>query len=125
MLIVIVATISRAAGPIAIAIAPDPTLTPGAVRTTDVSDICGRGTRELRHWSRERDDRILHEYGLPAGAHPSYEIDHLIPLGIGGADEDLNCGPNRAAASRLNGMRNARINSNSRCAISSVRAGSR
>jgi hypothetical protein len=72
---------------------PDPALTPGAVRTVDVGEICTHGTRELRYWSRERDDRIMTEYGLPAGAHPQYEIDHLIPLGIGGADDDRNLWP--------------------------------
>lgn len=74
-------------------IVPDPTLTPGAVRTTDVALICSTGTRELRTWSRERDDRITAEYGLPPGPHPEYEIDHLIPLGIGGADDDKNLWP--------------------------------
>jgi hypothetical protein len=74
-------------------IVPDPTLTPGAVRTTDVALICSAGTRELRHWSRERDDFILREYGLPAGPHPQYEIDHLVPLGLGGADDDKNLWP--------------------------------
>jgi hypothetical protein len=72
------------------AIVPDPTLTPGAVRTVDVGAICSTGTRELRHWSRERDDRIMAEYGLPPGPHPDYEVDHLIPLGLGGADDDKN-----------------------------------
>jgi hypothetical protein len=72
---------------------PDPSLTPGAVRTVDVGEICSHGTRELRHWSRERDDRILGEYGLPAGPHPQYEIDHLIPLELGGADDDSNLWP--------------------------------
>jgi hypothetical protein len=33
------------------------------------------------------------EYGLPAGPHPDFEIDHLIPLGIGGADSDANLWP--------------------------------
>jgi hypothetical protein len=74
-------------------IVPDPILTRGAVRTTDVGEICSHGTRELRHWDRERDDRIMAEYSLPPGAHPDYEIDHLIPLGIGGADADLNLWP--------------------------------
>jgi hypothetical protein len=74
-------------------IVPDPTLTPGAVRTTDVVEICSTGTRELRHWSRERDDRIMAEYGLPPGPHLDYEVDHLIPLGIGGADDDKNLWP--------------------------------
>jgi hypothetical protein len=72
---------------------PDPTLTPGAVRTTDVGEICSTGTRQLRHWDRARDDRIMAEYGLAAGAHPDYEVDHLVPLGIGGADADANLWP--------------------------------
>jgi hypothetical protein len=74
-------------------IIPDPTLTPGAVRTTDAVVICSTGTRALRRWSRERDDRIMREYGLFSGAHPDFEIDHLISLGIGGADDDLNLWP--------------------------------
>jgi hypothetical protein len=72
------------------AIIPDPTLTPGAVRTTDVNEICLTGTAGLRHWSRERDDKIMIEYGLTPGPHPDYEVDHLIPLGLGGADDDRN-----------------------------------
>jgi hypothetical protein len=76
-----------------LAILPDPTLTPGAVRTTDVGAICSTPTRGLRHWSRERDDRILAEHGLPTGPHPSVEIDHLIPLCLGGADDDKNLWP--------------------------------
>ena len=75
------------------AIIPDPTLTPGAVRTTDVGDICSRGTSQLRHWSRARDDRIMSEYGLPPGPHPNWEVDHLIPLCLGGADDDKNLWP--------------------------------
>jgi hypothetical protein len=75
------------------AIVPDPTLTPGAVRTTDPVEICTHSTREFRHWSREADDRILIEYGLPPGPHPEVEIDHLIPLGVGGADDDRNKWP--------------------------------
>jgi hypothetical protein len=74
-------------------IVPDPTLTPGVARTTNLTEICANGTRELRHWSRERDDRIMIEYGLPAGGHSNFEVDHLIPLGIGGADDDRNLWP--------------------------------
>jgi hypothetical protein len=35
----------------------------------------------------------LREYGLAPGAHPDFEVDHLIPLGIGGADNDANLWP--------------------------------
>jgi hypothetical protein len=76
-----------------IAIVPDPTLTPGIVRTTDINEICSSGTGGLRHWSRERDDHILSEYGLPTGPHPTLEIDHLISLGLGGSDDDANLWP--------------------------------
>jgi hypothetical protein len=75
------------------AIAPDPTLTPGAARTANIGEVCSTSTRELRHWSRERDDRILAEYGLPIGPHPTVEIDHLIPLCLGGTDDDRNLWP--------------------------------
>jgi hypothetical protein len=75
-------------------ILPDPARTPGAVRTSNIGEICNEGsTRSLRHWSRDRDDFILREYGLPAGPHPDFEIDHLIALGIGGADDDQNLWP--------------------------------
>jgi hypothetical protein len=74
-------------------IVPDPTLTPGSIRTTDTSEICSHGTRQLRHWDRARDDFVMAEYGLPPGPHADYEIDHLVPLGIGGADDVRNLWP--------------------------------
>jgi hypothetical protein len=64
------------------------------VRTTNIGEICNEGsTRSLRHWSRERDDFIMREYGLPPGAHPNFEVDHLIALELGGADTDTNLWP--------------------------------
>jgi hypothetical protein len=74
---------------------PDPVLTPGAVRTADKAGVCmDRHTRQYRHWSRGQADRILQEYGLPPGPYgQSYEIDHLIPLDLGGSDEDSNLWP--------------------------------
>jgi hypothetical protein len=74
-----IANISMASAAVAAdyAIVPDPTLTPGVVRTTDPVEICEHGTRELRHWSREADDRILLEYGLP----PSPGVDRIALTG--------------------------------------------
>jgi hypothetical protein len=43
--------------------------------------------------SGERDDRILSAYGFAPGPHPDFEVDHLISLGIGGADTDDNLWP--------------------------------
>ena len=93
VLALVTALISPALAQTPAAIAPDPTITPGAVRTTDAGEICSTGTRALRQWDRARDDHIMTEYGLPAGPHPDFEIDHLIPLGIGGADDDKNLWP--------------------------------
>ena len=58
-----------------------------------MGEICSHGTRELRHWDRARDNRIMVEYGLPSGPHPDWEIDHLVPVGIGGADAQANLWP--------------------------------
>jgi hypothetical protein len=33
------------------------------------------------------------EYGLPPGPHAFYEIDHLVPLCLGGADSNANLWP--------------------------------
>ena len=77
---------------------PNPKLTPGVVRTTSAAEICATGTANQRHWTRERDNKILRLYGLPEGPHPLYEIDHLVPLGIGGADDDANLWPQPRAA---------------------------
>jgi hypothetical protein len=50
---------------------PDPTLTPGAVRTTDAADVCSRGTNQLRHMSRERSDAIMPIMACRAVATPT------------------------------------------------------
>jgi hypothetical protein len=75
------------------AIVPDPTRTPGAVRTTDVGDVCSTPTGGLRRRPREMDDKILAKYGLPTGPHPQVELDQLVPLCLGGAGSELNLWP--------------------------------
>jgi hypothetical protein len=79
---------------------PDPSLTPGAVRTTDVDDICSTDTRTLRHGSRERSNLIYERYGVSASDRMQYTLDHLVPLEIGGADvvENLWPEPRRSLA---------------------------
>jgi hypothetical protein len=71
------------------AIVPDPTLTPGSIRTTDVAAICTPGTRQYRHphpW-------IFDEYGVQFSDRYKYTLDHLVPLELGGADDDSNVWP--------------------------------
>jgi hypothetical protein len=74
-------------------IRPDPRLTPGAVVTTDPSAVCYPGySRTVRHTSGMLKHQIYVEYGVDHNGH-HYEIDHLVPLSIGGADVAENLWP--------------------------------
>ena len=75
------------------AIVPGPTLTPGAVRTTDRRKSAHRHAPAAA-LGRARDDRIYGRYGLRARIRiRTSTLDHLIPLGIGGADDEANLWP--------------------------------
>ena len=73
------------------AVVPDPTLTPGSVRTTNLGEICFEGTRQHRH--RHDAMAIMDEYGLAPESRPEFEIDHLVPLELGGSDDLANLWP--------------------------------
>ena len=84
--------------------APDPALTPGKVAATDQSEVCGLSSYPLhltysqahRATTPALKDWIFREYGItpPHGsARADWEIDHLIPLCLGGADEAANLWP--------------------------------
>jgi hypothetical protein len=75
-------------------ISPDPRLTPGAVLTTDVAAICQPGyTKTVRHTSGKLKTAVYREYGINRGHGRRYEVDHLIPLELGGADVRENLWP--------------------------------
>jgi hypothetical protein len=76
----------------AVDIRPDPQSTQGAVRIDGHSRElnCDRGKRHRGAMTAARRDEVLIRYGLPPGQHPDYEIDHLIPLCLGGADDFSN-----------------------------------
>jgi hypothetical protein len=69
---------------------PDKNLTGGSVRTGDRAAACGQAKEHRGPMNAARRDDILRRYGLPPGTHPDYEIDHLIPLCLGGADDSSN-----------------------------------
>ena len=76
---------------------PDPACTPGAVATTDLAVICGTSTRGRRDVSRELRRAAFAEYGLSPRQPPgSYEVDHLVPLELGGSNELGNLWPEAA-----------------------------
>jgi hypothetical protein len=70
---------------------PDLDKTPGSVRTDTLSMICQHPiSRTMTNTIR---NEVLMRYGLPPGHHPDYEIDHLVPLCLGGADDPSNLWP--------------------------------
>ena len=71
---------------------PNASLTPGAVLTTDASTICTPGyASSVRDVSTATKEQVYAEYGVgypqPLGA---YEVDHFIPLEIGGSNDITN-----------------------------------
>ena len=68
-------------------------MTPGAVLTTDLVAICRPGyTKTVRHTSGDLKAAIYREYGIDRRSG-QFEIDHLIPLCLGGADVAANLWP--------------------------------
>lgn len=82
---------------------PDTSLTPGAAVTSDIAVICRQGYAtsvrpEGALWRRLK-EAAYDRYGLPRGhrsrtdgygdRHPAYEVDHLVPLELGGSPTDI------------------------------------
>lgn len=87
------------------ALLPDSDATPGAVRTLSRVEVCdGGSTKQFRHTTEKMKEAVYAEYGvdkhypLPGAGSgtfkaPLYEIDHLVSLELGGADEVENLWP--------------------------------
>jgi hypothetical protein len=76
---------------------PNPKFTPGEVRTTDAAEVCRVSTKEFRHTSEATKKQVCFNYGIKNCPHQgTMEIDHLIPLELGGADTEANLWPQPA-----------------------------
>jgi hypothetical protein len=80
---------------------PDPICTPGDVETMSVEVVCGTSTRTRRSVSESERRQVFASYGIvfppPPGA---YELDHLIPLELGGSNDVKNLWPEAAPGYR-------------------------
>ena len=90
-------------------------LTPGVVVTRDAAAVCRPGYAtsvrpEGALWRRLKDESY-DRYGLPRGhrssidehgvRHAAYEVDHLVPLELGGSPTDIrNIWPQPMAAAK-------------------------
>jgi hypothetical protein len=74
------------------AVLPNPKFTPGdALPGATTADVCTPGwATEHRHVTEEMRARVYAEYGLPYGGD---EVDHLIPLELGGSNDFKNLWP--------------------------------
>lgn len=76
---------------------PNPLLTPGEVRTTDADQVCHSSTKEYRHTTAAMKRHVCLMYVEKDCPHQKImELDHLIPLELGGADSEANLWPQPA-----------------------------
>lgn len=72
---------------------PDPKLTPGAIRTTDASEICSPSFRTgpYRKTTSAMKHHVCAAYGVAdCPKQGAMELDHLVPLELGGLDDEAN-----------------------------------
>jgi hypothetical protein len=72
---------------------PNPKLTPGKVRTTSVREICSPKfrTAKYRKTTLAQKKAVCHSYGVKnCPRYGAMELDHLVPLLLGGADVKEN-----------------------------------
>jgi hypothetical protein len=73
---------------------PDPSLTPGASRTVQISEVCSMAHEEVvAEVSPSLEMQVLHEYGIANARPQEYEIDYLIAPGLGGTEDIHNLWP--------------------------------
>jgi hypothetical protein len=73
---------------------PDPTCSPGDVFDTPIETICVSGySASVRDVSEKTKEEIYARYGITSRESGEYEIDHIIPLAIGGSNNIANLFP--------------------------------
>jgi hypothetical protein len=76
---------------------PDNACTPGAAMTDDLNIICGQSTTTRRNVGQAEKRQVFMEYGIPYPApRGAYEVDHFIPLELGGSNAKSNLWPEAA-----------------------------
>ncbi|MDE3096656.1 MAG: HNH endonuclease [Chloroflexota bacterium] len=77
---------------------PNPTLTPGdVIAGVTPAQVCTPGyARSVRFVPASEKIRVYAEYGVSAHAYGAYEVDHLVPLELGGSNDIKNLWPQPA-----------------------------
>jgi hypothetical protein len=73
---------------------PDPTLTPGVTTSLTRAAICStKWGKDARHVTLTMRKQVFAAYRIPYEKHALYELDHLVPRELGGADDIRNLWP--------------------------------
>ena len=72
---------------------PDPRMTPGEAQTTDLGLICTSPIKVPRDVPISVKMQVFANYHIPWQNRALYEVDHLIPLELGGANTIANLWP--------------------------------
>lgn len=77
---------------------PDKDCTPGAVfADATMEEVCVPGySRNVRNVTAERKHEVYREYGIHHHNPGEYEVDHFVPLKIGGSNDIANLWPEAA-----------------------------
>jgi hypothetical protein len=93
-------------------IVPDPKLTPGDAFGVTVQDLCVPGyAKKVRNVPAEMKREVYREYGVTSHSPRDYEVDHLIPLELGGSNSIENLWPESHRTSPWNAQFKDRLES--------------
>ena len=82
---------------------PLSSLTPGDILTSDVNVVCVSGySARVRNVSAATKRQVFQAYGLVKKAGQEWEVDHLVPLSIGGSNSVRNLWPQAGFTVPLN-----------------------
>jgi hypothetical protein len=89
---------TKTSGCVALNGLPDRDCTPGAVFLSATKEqICTPGyTKKVRNVTSSTKEKIFASYGITSHGPGEYEVDHLIPLELGGSNELANLFPEAA-----------------------------
>lgn len=81
---------------------PDRSATPGRWTSDGPSKFCHSGyTERVRNVSEATKRKVFAEYRISYAKHSHYEVDHLVPLELGGSNSIKNLWPERGSIPNL------------------------